>query len=94
MRQADIKANQIKVDIYSKSNCHLCEVAKDTILKVKRELDFVVREIDIQTDAELFEKYKEEIPVIYINNKKSFKYKVDEKEFRKKLERLLKQFGK
>lgn len=68
---------KIKIDIYSKEDCSLCEVAKVEILKFKPKYNFQFNEIDITKDSELFEKYKYEIPVIFINKKKLFKYKVE-----------------
>lgn len=39
------------------------------------------------SDVVLYERFKEEIPVIFIDGKKSFKYQLDEREFRRKLAR-------
>lgn len=75
------------VEIYSKVNCHLCDEAKDVIKKVLTDTQFVMKEIDITKDPEIFEKYRYEIPVIHINGIIAFKYKVNEDEFRKKLNR-------
>jgi hypothetical protein len=75
------------VDLYSKVDCHLCEVVKKVIYKVKEDTDFELNIIDITTDTEIFEKYKYEIPVVNINGIIAFKYKIDEIEFRKKLKR-------
>ena len=84
------KNNDIEIIIYSKPECHLCDIAKTTIQKVRRSFNFRLKEIDILTDDRLFEKYKEEIPVVFINNKKAFKYKVDENTLVSKLKYLLK----
>ncbi|KAA3600101.1 MAG: glutaredoxin family protein [Calditrichaeota bacterium] len=67
----------IKIDIYSKEDCSLCEVAKAEILKFKGKYNFQINEIDITKDSEIFEKFKYEIPVIFVNGKKLFKYKVE-----------------
>ena len=80
---------KIKVEIYSKYDCHLCDVVKATILKVKQDVEFELHEIDIKTEGSVFEEYKEQIPVVFINGEKAFKYKLDENEFRKKLTSLL-----
>ena len=42
-------------------------------------------EIDIDGDAELVRLYDVEVPVVTINGRKAFKYKVDMNEFLKKL---------
>jgi glutaredoxin len=79
----------ITVEIFTKAECCLCEAAKTIINKVNKQIPFLIREIDITSDKALYERFKEEIPVIFINGKKSFKYTVSEKELRKRLRRLM-----
>lgn len=79
---------KVKIEIYSKADCHLCDVAKAILLKARQGIPFDFQEIDITDDPVLYEKYKEQIPVIFINGRKSFKYRVHEKELYKKLKRL------
>ncbi len=71
------------VTIYSKKDCHLCDIAKETLLKIQQELPFSLNEIDIGKDKTAFEKYKYLIPVIEIDGEKVFNYKVDENELKK-----------
>lgn len=78
----------VKVEIYSKADCHLCDVAKSVILKVKKDYVFEFQLHDIETNPEWFEAFKEHIPVVFINNRKAFKYRVDESKLRLRLERL------
>jgi len=75
----------VKVEIYSKKGCCLCNKARELIDKVGSEVSFSFKEVDITDSEELLRKYKEDIPLIFINGKKAFKFKVDEVEFRKKL---------
>ncbi len=81
------RAKAITVEIYSKPDCHLCEVAKQILLKVKQEIPFEFLQTDITNDRELFEIYKEQIPVVFIDGRKLFKYRVEEKKLRKILKR-------
>ena len=78
------------VEIYSKPDCCLCDEAKKVLLNVKKNLPFSLKETDISTDNALFEKYKEEIPVIFINGRKAFKFRLTEEELIKKLKALSK----
>ncbi|MCZ6820134.1 MAG: glutaredoxin family protein [Calditrichaeota bacterium] len=78
---------QIKVEIFSKRDCPLCDIAKAILVKVQEEIPFELQTIDITGDRELFSEYKEQIPVIFINGSKAFKYRVDESELRKRLVR-------
>ncbi len=78
-------SKEIKVEIYSKSDCHLCDEAKSVLSKVQQEIPFDFFEVDITSNRELFTEYKEQIPVVFICGKKAFKFRVNEKELRKRL---------
>ena len=73
----------VNVIIYSKKDCHLCDIAKETLLKVQQELPFSLNEIDIEKDKAAFERYKYLIPVIEIDGEKVFNYLIDENELKK-----------
>jgi glutaredoxin len=74
-----------QVVLYTRAGCGLCEVAKEVILAVQRDLDFVFREVDIDSDAELFEEHRYDIPVIEIDGRCAFKHRVDPQALKKKL---------
>jgi hypothetical protein len=77
----------IVIEIYSKPNCHLCDEAKLTILQMKTLFELDIRIIDITEYPDVHEKYKSEIPVIYINGRKSFKYRVAPDQLFKRLQK-------
>jgi glutaredoxin len=81
----------IQVDIYSRPGCHLCDEAKEAIERVRLRHPFGIRVINIEDDPELVRTYGMEIPVVFINGSKAFKYRVDERELEKKVKRLWKQ---
>jgi glutaredoxin len=81
----------IQIDIYSRPGCHLCDEAKDVIDRVRERHAFAVRVINIEEDPELESVYGTEIPVVFINGNKAFKYRVDEGELEKKVKRLWKE---
>ena len=76
-----------RVQIYSKPGCHLCDEAKAVLERVRRSVPFDLEEINIEGSAEHFERYKEEIPVVFINGRKAFKYHVEEAALRRQLEK-------
>jgi len=82
------KKQPIRVEIFSKKDCHLCDFAKEVLTKVNKRLPFLLQEIDITSDRDLFEVFKEQIPVVFVNGRKCFKYRVDEAKFVKVIERL------
>ena len=74
-----------EVVLYTREECSLCKTARAVLLAVKREVDFTYREVDIDSDPELFEEHKHDIPVIEIDGRRAFKHRVDAQELRKKL---------
>ncbi len=74
-----------EVILYSRNGCHLCEVVKESLQRLARRAAFTWREVDIDQDEELRQKYNDEVPVVFINGRKAFKYHMDEREFLKKL---------
>ncbi|MBA2871383.1 glutaredoxin [Anoxybacillus calidus] len=57
----------MKVTLYSKVDCGLCEKAKTVLQELQREFSFEVEEIDIYKDDRLLEKYQLMIPVVEID---------------------------
>jgi glutaredoxin len=79
--------NKIVITIYSKPGCHLCDDAKAEMLGSRCRSQFELREINIETDPDLFERYKYDIPVIFIGKHKAFKHRVTAKEFCERIRR-------
>ena len=75
------------VIFYTRAGCHLCDEAKQHMRELQRRVPFEYREIDIDRDPELRQKYNHEVPVIFIHGKKAFKYRIDAKQFAMRLER-------
>ena len=50
--------------LYSKPGCHLCEEVRAHLDELQPRHDFQVEEIDITQDADLFARYRYEIPVL------------------------------
>ena len=82
--------SSVQIDIYSRPGCHLCDDAKEVVERVRRRFPFSLRVVDIETDPELEKTYGEQIPVVFINGNKAFKYHVDEHELEQKVKRLWK----
>jgi len=73
------------VIVYSRKQCHLCDEVKKKLARLAAKGLFRWREIDIDGDPELQRLYNEEVPVVFIDGRKAFKYTLDEREFWKKL---------
>ena len=74
------------VTLYSRPGCHLCEEAKAALAPLLREFGAVLREINIDDDAVLKERYGWDIPVIFIGAHKAAKHRVDVAQFRRQLQ--------
>jgi glutaredoxin len=77
-----------QVILYTRPGCHLCEEAKAEMLAAGCSDEYVLAEVNIESDPVLEEKYGWEIPVIVINGVKAFKYRLTADEFKRKLCRL------
>ena len=73
------------VTLYSRASCHLCEEAKAAIAPLLREFGAVLREVNIDEDAVLKERYGWDIPVIFIGTHKAAMHRVDLAQFRRQL---------
>jgi len=63
--------------LYGRSNCHLCDVAKEIIEAVRTRVDFDVIERDVDDDPDWAEAYGDQVPVAFLRERKVFKYRVD-----------------
>ena len=73
------------VTLFTRTGCCLCDDAKRVLQEARRRAEFDYEELDIDGDEALQREYNDEVPVIAINHVKAFKYKVDMREFLKKL---------
>ena len=69
------------VVVYSRQGCCLCYVVKDTLAQLESQASFQWREVDIDADPKLRQKYNDEVPVVFIDGRKAFKYHMDRNKF-------------
>jgi glutaredoxin len=74
------------VTLYTRPGCHLCEEAKAAIVPLLAEFGAHLREVNIDQDVVLKERYGWDIPVIFIGQRKAAKHRVDLAQFRRQLE--------
>jgi hypothetical protein len=81
----------VRLTIYSKPGCHLCDEMKSTVRRVlsRRTVEHTicVEDIDISVDPALLDRYGVEIPVLLIDGRKAAKYRVSEQELTEMLDR-------
>ena len=78
----------IRIEIYSRPGCHLCDEAKAVIepFSARYPLQIVVTNVDSKQD--LREAYGTEIPVVMINGTEAFRHRVDARALERKLKEL------
>lgn len=57
-----------RITLYSKPNCHLCEPVRQDLERLQLQHDYMVTEIDITIDPDLYERYRYLIPVVVIED--------------------------
>lgn len=74
-----------QVVVYSRKGCHLCEIVKESLKKLERRGGFSWHEVDVDSNDELRRQFTDEVPVVFIDGRKAFKYRMDEREFLRRL---------
>ncbi len=73
---------RVRVVLYTRPGCGLCEEMKAEIAGAGCAGLYNLEEIDIDSDAELFERYQYEIPVLFINGVEAFRHRLRADEFK------------
>jgi hypothetical protein len=73
------------VRLYGKPRCHLCDVAREELQRLRQKAFFDIEEVDVSTDAELTREYGERVPVVEVDGEELCEYEID----RSARERLL-----
>ena len=75
----------LEVTLYTRPGCHLCEEAKSLIQPLLAEFGARLREVNIDTDPELQERYNVDVPVIFLGGRKVAKHRIDPVQFKRLL---------
>jgi glutaredoxin len=65
-----------KLTLYSRKDCCLCNEMKAVIGEVASKIAFELEEIDVDTSAELQKQHGEQVPVLFIDGRRAFKFRV------------------
>lgn len=75
-----IKRAQVR--LYTRPGCHLCEEMLREMLAADCADEYQLEEINIDDDPVLKQRYGLKIPVLTINGKEAFKYRLTAAEFK------------
>ncbi len=76
----------VKVTLYYKEGCWLCDTAEEMLNGLKLKYDIHINKIDIESDDELYELYRYEIPVFEFKDDSNLYGRIKKKELVEKLE--------
>ena len=77
----------LELTLYTRRDCDLCREMEELL---ERELPRFVaefRRIEIDGDAALEASYGQEVPVLFVNRRKAFKFRCTARDLRKRLSR-------
>lgn len=63
--------------LFTRPGCHLCDVARETVLSLRERLGFAFSEVDIEADEDLELEYGIRIPVVEVDGEEAFEVSVD-----------------
>jgi glutaredoxin len=81
-----------KLTLYSRPECCLCDEMKTVIRQVSVLTAFDFEEIDIDRSHELQERFNDQVPVLFVDGRKAFKYRVTVEQLAKRISRKKRRF--
>jgi len=76
-----------KLTLYSRTDCCLCDEMKSVIRQAAATTSFDLEEIDIATSRDLQALYGDQVPVLFIDGRRAFKYRVSAEQLAKRIRR-------
>lgn len=82
--------NPREITLYTREGCHLCDEARVAIIPLLREFGATLREVDIDDDPVVHDRYTNDVPVIFLGSQIVGQHRADLARLRKQLELLKK----
>jgi glutaredoxin len=77
----------IELTLYTRNDCELCREMEDVIAAELPNFDARINRIEIDGNPALEARFGLEVPVLFVNDRKAFKYRCTPRELRKRLAR-------
>ncbi len=75
----------VRVALLTRAGCHLCDDAREAVVRVTVDVGVGWKEIDISTSADLADAYGDRVPVILVDGREHGYWKVEETRLRRAL---------
>ena len=76
----------MKLTLVTRQDCHLCHEMMAVVREVRSKIPLEMELRDVDSDEDLLLRFGEEVPVLLVNGRKAFKYRVTAKELRQRLD--------
>ncbi len=80
-------ADDARVVVFSRVDCHLCEVAEQLVAEICAETGDRWARVEIDGEPDLVERFTEQVPVTFVDGKQHDFWRVDERRLRAALEK-------
>lgn len=77
----------IELTLYTRRDCELCREMEAVIDEVLARIPVRLERVEIDGNADLEARFGLEVPVLFVNQRKAFKYRCTQRELKKRLER-------
>ena len=72
---------KLRVVLYTKPGCGLCDQMKAEMKTAGVDNLYTLEELNIETDDELFARYRYDIPVLFLNGAEAFRHRLKPVDF-------------
>jgi glutaredoxin len=80
-------SNPRDITLYTREGCHLCDEAEAAIVPLLSEFGAKLREVDIDADPELRDRYTDDVPVVFLGSRMVAQHRVDPAQLRREFEK-------
>lgn len=77
----------IQLVLYTRRDCELCREMETVIEETLPRFKAALQRVEIDGHPELEMRFGREVPVLFVNDRKAFKYRCTPRELRRRLER-------
>ena len=77
----------IELTLYTRNDCELCREMEEVLAAELPSFDAHVNRVEIGGNPDLEARFGQEVPVLFVNDRKAFKYRCTPRELRKRLAR-------
>jgi glutaredoxin len=76
-----------RVVVYSRADCCLCEEALAEVERARHQRSFALEVVDVDRDPDLAARFGHEVPVVEVDGRKAFKFRLTAEQLLRRLRR-------